>query len=148
MDLCSIYPKQFRNSKIPIDKDRCFVLMPFSEEYDKLYGIIKDTLLQKGISCFRDDEILGSQPFMNKVITEILKSRYLIVILTDYRPNVVYELGIAHCFKDIQNVLILIDEKSKLNESIHDSASDLSHLTYVEYNINNSSMIRDPTPKS
>lgn len=142
MDLCSIYPKQFRNSKIPIDKDRCFVLMPFSEEYDKLYGIIKDTLLQKGISCFRDDEILGSQPFMNKVITEILKSRYLIVILTDYRPNVVYELGIAHCFKDIQNVLILIDEKSKLNESIHDSASDLSHLTYVEYNINNSSMIR------
>lgn len=49
MDLCSIYPKQFRNSKIPIDKDRCFVLMPFSEEYDKLYGIIKDTLLQKGL---------------------------------------------------------------------------------------------------
>ena len=36
MDLCSIYPKQFRNSKIPIDKDRCFVLMPFSEEYDKM----------------------------------------------------------------------------------------------------------------
>lgn len=29
MDLYSIYPKQFRNSKITIEKDRCFVLMPF-----------------------------------------------------------------------------------------------------------------------
>lgn len=142
MDLYSIYPKQFRKSKIPIEKDRCFVLMPFSEEYDKLYGVIKDTLLNKNINCFRDDEILGTQPFMNKVITEILRSRYLIVILTDYRPNVLYELGIAHCFKDVQNVLILIDKQSKLHSSIHDFASDLSHLTYTEYDINNISMIR------
>lgn len=75
MDLCSIYPKQFRNSKIPIDKDRCFVLMPFSEEYDKLYVIIKDTLLQKGISCFRDDEILGSQCKFSERIGKTVKSR-------------------------------------------------------------------------
>ena len=142
MDLYSIYPKQFRNSKIPIEKDRCFVLMPFSNEYDKLYGIIKDTLLDLGINCYRDDEIFGSQPFMNKVITEILRSRYLIVILTDYRPNVLYELGIAHCYKDVQNVLILIDKKSKINTSIHDEAADLSHLTYIEYDMSNTLMVR------
>ena len=52
MDLYSIYPKQFRNIKIPIEKDRCFVLMPFSENYDKLYGTIKDTLLDLGINCY------------------------------------------------------------------------------------------------
>jgi hypothetical protein len=142
MDLYSIYPKQFRNIKIPIEKDRCFVLMPFSENYDKLYGTIKDTLLDLGINCYRDDEIFGPQPFMNKVLTEILRARYLIVILTDYRPNVLYELGIAHCFKDVQNVLILIEKKSQLNASIHDIAADLSHLTYIEYDINNISLIR------
>lgn len=142
MDLYSIYPKQFRNSKIPIEKDRCFVLMPFSEKHDMLYGVIKDTLYKLGINCFRDDEIFGPQPFMNKVITEILKSRYLIVILTDYRPNVLYELGIAHCYKDIQNVLILIDKHSELNPSIHMQASDLSHLTYVEYDSANTAMVR------
>lgn len=142
MDLYSIYPKQFRKSKIIIEKDRCFVLMPFSKEYDKLYGVIKDTLSDIGISCYRDDEIFGPQPFMNKVITEILRSRYLIVILTDYRPNVLYELGIAHCFKDVQNVLILIDKKSRMISSIHEKAADLSHLTYVEYDINNSLMVR------
>lgn len=138
MDLCSIYPKQFRNHKIPIEKDRCFVLMPFNKEYDKLYGIIKDTLYDIGINCLRDDEIFGPQPFMNKVITEILRSRYVIVILTSYRPNVLYELGIAHCFKDVQNVLILKDK----NTSVYDEAADLSHLTYVEYDENNGSMIR------
>ena len=142
MDLYSIYPKQFRNSKIPIEKDRCFVLMPFSEKHDMLYGVIKDTLHKLGINCFRDDEIFGPQPFMNKVITEILKSRYLIVILTDYRPNVLYELGIAHCYKDIQNVLILIDKQSELNPSVHMHASDLSHLTYVEYDSSNTAMVR------
>lgn len=142
MDVYSIYPKQFRTSKIPIEKNRCFVLMPFAQEYDKLYGTIKDTLTDMGITCLRDDEIYGSQPFMNKVITEILRSRYLIVILTDYRPNVLYELGIAQCFKDIQNILILIDKKSKMIRSIHEEAADLSHLTYVEYDINNTLMIR------
>ncbi len=142
MDLYSIYPKQFRQSKIAIERDRCFVLMPFSIEHDKLYGVIKDTLSDLGINCYRDDEIFGPQPFMNKVITEILRSRYLIVILTDYRPNVLYELGIAHCFKDIQNILILIEKKSKMIASIHEQAADLSHLTYVEYDINNTLMVR------
>lgn len=142
MNLYAIYPKQFRNSKIVIERDRCFVLMPFSTEYDKLYGVIKDTLSDMGINCYRDDEIFGPQPFMNKVITEILRSRYLIVVLTDYRPNVLYELGIAHCFKDVQNVLILIDKKSRMVSSVHEEAADLSHLTYVEYEISNTSMVR------
>lgn len=142
MDLYTVYPKQFRKIKIPIERDRCFVLMPFSEEYDRLYGLIKDTLTNMGVNCLRDDEIFGSQPFMNKVLNEILRSRYLIVILTDYRPNVLYELGIAHCFKDVENVLILIDKKSKIGNSIHEKAADLSHLTYIEYDINNGSMIR------
>lgn len=125
-----------------IERDRCFVLMPFSKEYDKLYGVIKDTLSDIGINCYRDDEIFGPQPFMNKVITEILRSRYLIVVLTDYRPNVLYELGVAHCFKDVQNVLILIDKKSKIVGSVQEEAADLSHLTYVEYEISNTLMVR------
>lgn len=142
MDLYSIYPKQFRNIQIPIEKDRCFVLMPFSKKHDELYNIIKDELTANGINCFRDDEIFGTQAFMNKVITEILRSRYVIVVLTDYRPNVLYELGIAHCYKDIQNVLILIESEYLVNNSIQETASDLSHLTYTEYNLDDILMIR------
>ncbi len=146
-DLYSIYPKQFRKSKLSIEKDRCFVLMPFDPVYLNLYESIKKELSLLNIKCFRDDEITGTQPFMNKVLTEILKSRFIIVILTDYRPNVLYELGIAHCFKDVQNVMLLIEKDSKFKSSVHETASDLSHLSYVEYDKGNISIICDEVRK-
>ena len=37
MDSYKIYPKQFRNAKIPIDKNRCFFVMPFSDDFDIVY---------------------------------------------------------------------------------------------------------------
>lgn len=137
MDQYAIYPKQFNKEIIPVDKNRCFVLMPFNENYDALYGSIKKTVTQMGIICNRDDEISGSAPFMNKVITEIIRSRYIIVVLTDYRPNVLYELGIVHTLKDLQNVLIIIESDSSIAGNIHKNASDLSHLTYIEYSKDN-----------
>lgn len=111
--------------------------MPFDKKYDILYGTIKQELLEMGLLCFRDDEIPGNAPFMNKVITEILRSRYVIVILSDYRPNVLYELGIAHTFKEIQNVLLINEHGSHFTDGIHSSASDISHLTYIEYDPQN-----------
>ena len=94
-----IYPKQFINDKIPIEKNRCFMLMPFSPEFDFIYGTIKKDLNDNGLICNRADEIAGSKPILNKILTEILKSRYIIADLTAYNPNVFYELGIAHSFK-------------------------------------------------
>lgn len=137
MDLYSTYPKQFRQCKLNIEKNRCFVLMPFNERYDKLYATIKDELSNLKIVCNRDDEISGNQPFMNKVLTEIIKSRFIIVILTDYRPNVLYELGIVHCFKDVKNVLLLIEKNSQVSQPITNNVSDISHLSYYEYDIKN-----------
>ncbi len=133
MDNYTMYPKQFNKNIIPVERNRCFVLMPFDSQYDSLYGHIKKKLNDMQLICNRDDEIPGSAPFMNKVITEIIKSRYIIVVLSKLRPNVLYELGIAHTLKDLQNVL-LIKEKG-LNEvnDIYKNASDISHLTYIEY---------------
>ena len=137
-----IYPKQFRNEVIPIEKNRCFVLMPFAEKYDAIYGTIKEVLLSLGFICNRDDEIAGSEPFMNKVITEILKSKFVIVILSDLRPNVLYELGIAHTFKDIQNVFIIAEKHSNFNTDVHKNVSDISHLSYFECNFENMILLK------
>ena len=111
--------------------------MPFDSKYDELYGTIKEELTNLSFVCFRDDEIPGAEPFMNKVLTNILVSQFVIVVLTDYRPNVLYELGITHTFKDIQNVLIIMEKNSKFNNGINTKSSDISHLTYVEYDTNN-----------
>ncbi len=137
MDKYKIYPKQFKRVNIPINPNQCFVLMPFDKTYDELYGTIKEELNNLSFICLRDDEITGAEPFINKVLTNILISQFVIVVLTDFRPNVLYELGITHTFKDIQNVLLIVEKDSSLKNSIHERSSDISHLTYIEYDPNN-----------
>lgn len=130
MDKYKIYPKQFRNAKIPIEKNRCFFIMPFSEEFDIVYGELKSLLGNDGYNCIRDNEVPGSTPIINKVITEILKAQFIIVDLTNCNPNVFYELGIAHTFKDAENIFLLKQKGSSI-------PFDITHLAYHDYEINN-----------
>ena len=125
-----IYPKQFRFAKIHIEKNRCFILMPFKKEFDYVYGVIKKELNDNGFICNRADEISGSKPILNKILTEILRSQYIIADLSGYNPNVFYELGVAHVFKDANNILIIKQKESQV-------PFDLSHLTYIEYTRDN-----------
>lgn len=135
-----IYPKQFRAAKIPTEKNRCFFLMPFNDAFDMVYGTVKDILTNSGYVCNRVDEITDSKPIINKILVEILKAQYIIVDLTDCNPNVFYELGITHTFKDSQNVL-LIKQKDTI------APFDIKHLQYQEYSKNNlkqlAAIIRD-----
>lgn len=125
-----IYPKQFQRVSIPVEKNRCFVIMPFKHELDFMYGVIKKELNKAGYICNRVDEIPGSTPIVNKILTEILRSRYIIADLTDCNPNVFYELGVAHSFKDASNIIILKQSGTKI-------PFDVMHLTYNEYDIEN-----------
>ena len=106
------------------------MLMPFNSDFDYIYGVIKQDLNDNGFICNRADEIAGSKPILNKILMEILKSRYIIADLTNYNPNVFYELGIAHSFKDAQNILMIKQKSSKI-------PFDLTHLTYIEYDPSN-----------
>ncbi len=130
MDRNIIYPKQLRNAKIPIERNRCFVLMPFSKNLNIVYGVIKKNLQESGYVCNRADEIAGSKAIINKILVEIAKSQFIIVDMSDLNPNVFYELGIAHTMKDSQNVILLKQKDYK-------TPFDITHLTYIEYDPNN-----------
>lgn len=130
MDSYKIYPKQFRNVKIPIEKNRCFFVMPFADDFDIVYGELKSLLGKDGYVCTRVDEIAGSTPIINKILTELLKAQFVIVDLTNCNPNVFYELGIAHTFKDAENIFLLKQKGSSV-------PFDITHLTYHEYEKNN-----------
>lgn len=130
MDNYTIYPKQLRKQTIPVEKNRCFFLMPFSKDFDIIYGTIKEALNDYEFICNRADEILGSTPIITKILTEIMKSQYIIVDITNSNPNVFYELGISHSIKDARNVLLLKQKNYKV-------PFDISHLTYTEYDPNN-----------
>lgn len=143
MSKSSNYPKEFRRAQIRIQNDRCFVLMPFHKMHDNIYATIADVLSEYNILCLRDDQVPGNQPFMNKVMHEILGSRYIIVILSDYEPNVIYELGIAHSFKDIQNVLVLIEKDPNDKCAVYRDFADITNITYHEYNKSNLFSIKE-----
>ena len=130
-----IYPKQFRTVKIPIERNYCFFLMPFSDNFNKIYGSIKEFLISKGYNCNRADELIMYKPVINKILMEILKAQYVIVDFTDCNPNVFYELGITHTFKDSQNVLLLKQKDTKV-------PFDITHLQYKEYNPENLFQLR------
>lgn len=125
-----VYPKQFRWDKIPTQRNRVFVLMPFSDQFDGVYGAIKKALVNNNYSCARADELDGSTLVMHTILREIMKSRYVIADLTGSNPNVFYELGIAHSFKDLPNVIMIKEEGNP-------SPFDISHLRYIEYNRDN-----------
>lgn len=130
-----IYPKQFQFDKVIIDKKSCFMIMPFKDEFNRIYGIIKDEAIKHGINCSRADEMNGAQPIVNKIIKGILKSQYIIVDLSCDRPNVFYELGIAHSFRDARNILLLKQKQA-------DYPFDISHLPCEEYNPANEYQLR------
>lgn len=130
MENYKIYPKQFKNDKIAIEKKRCFFIMPFWEEFDITYGELKTALSKDGFTCIRADEITGSVPIMNTILKEMLKAQFIIADLTNNNPNVFYELGIAHTFKDAENIILIKREGSKI-------PFDITHLTYIEYNPDN-----------
>lgn len=145
MSTYDIYPKQFLNKTVVTDKNKCFVLMPFAEEYDELYAIIKETAINLDLTCLRDDEIVGSESFMSKVLREIARSRYIIVVLTGSRPNVVYELGIAHSYKDVQNVILIAENEYWKKENL---LTDIIHLTHILYDKNNIFKLKTDLKKS
>lgn len=134
MNEYNIYPKQYQHSNIPIEKNKCFVIMPFKPEFDYIYGEIKDGLNRAGFSCNRVDEITGSVPIIAKILNEILSSRYIIADLSGCNPNVFYELGVSHSFKDAHNIIILKHKDSKV-------PFDIMHLTYIEYSEENPKLL-------
>ena len=124
------YPKEFRYDCPPIQKDKCFVIMPFDKELNKVYGNIKAQLEEEGYHCVRADEVAGSTSIMGKILNQMLSSQFVIADITNANPNVFYELGVAHSYKDASNVIIIKEETKEC-------PFDITHLSYITYSNNN-----------
>jgi hypothetical protein len=95
------------HSKIMTDRDKCFIIMPFSETSEKhndVYwtkhyeGFLKPLIEENtSISASRVNELRGD--ILLKIITELVTSQIVIADLTDENPNVFWELGIRQSFK-------------------------------------------------
>jgi hypothetical protein len=123
-----IYPKQFKNEKVLLNKNSCFIVMQFSSDLQGVYRALKTGLDRIGVICKRADEVNGTTVLFGKIMQEILGSRFIIADMTYANSNVFYELGIAHSFKDPDNVILIKQKEAKC-------PSDITYLEYIDYTL-------------
>ncbi|MBP5371104.1 MAG: hypothetical protein J6Y55_04180 [Bacteroidales bacterium] len=81
------------------DRKSCFIIMPFDDEYRKVYDNCIQPLVEKklGMECVRIDEWPSAKMTINENIkAQIKKCRFAIADLSLDKPNVYYEIGLAH----------------------------------------------------
>lgn len=112
----------------PMERDYCFVLMPFSDTADvqKVYrDHVKPVLENRcGLRCERADDIYDISGVMQSVWEGINRARLVIADLTERNANVFYELGIAHT---LGKPVIM------LTQSMDFVPFDLRHLRCIVY---------------
>lgn len=107
--MTNIYPKDYFNQfNNKIDRASCFVLMPFDPKFSSIYETIRNALQSPELNfvCQRADDIREPH-IIETILKSIWRAEFIIADLTERNPNVFYELGIAHCTKDIDKVVIL-----------------------------------------
>jgi hypothetical protein len=78
---------------------RCFVIMPFTEEYISLYDlVIEPALLAVGHFPIRLDRTAIPGDTGLQIREGIRRCDYAIAVLDGLGPNVLYELGLAHAY--------------------------------------------------
>lgn len=106
------------------DRKICFVIMPFSNTYDKIYNVIRKTMKKIGYECLRADEIFETRNIIDVVNERIIRAELIIADLTKSSPNVFYELGYAHAYG--KNTILMAQNEN-------DVPFDLRHRQYFIY---------------
>ncbi len=101
------------------EKERCFVIMPISDQGDypeghftKVYEqIIKPAVEDAGYEAYRVDENNICDAIINKIFDAIQKCPMAICDLSNRNPNVLYELGLRQAYD--KPVVLIQDEKTE-----------------------------------
>ncbi len=80
----------------PIEKGYAFVAMPIAPEYDDVLDSIKESARRCGVNAERIDEQESHQRITDRILESINRAEFVIVDLTESKPNVFFEAGYAH----------------------------------------------------
>jgi hypothetical protein len=82
-----------------IQEGYAFIAMPIDPDDDQLVDVleaIKTAAADCGITAERVDEVESNQRITDRILESISKAEFVIVDLTNERPNVFFEAGFAH----------------------------------------------------
>lgn len=111
----------------------CFVIMPFSQEFDDVYTTIKDCVEGATSSvgrCFRLDENQPAGRITERLLRELSSTSFCVADLTGNKPNVMWELGYAMALG--RPTIIVTQQRADVPFDIHDMHSleyDRNRLT-------------------
>jgi hypothetical protein len=108
------YPKAFfEKANINIEEDRVFVVMPFAEQHSKrMWRVLQRACTSNHLRPFRADSSRFPKPILIQILEEIGRAGIIIGDLTRLNPNVLYEVGIAHCRSE--NVILVSPRGERL----------------------------------
>ncbi|MBE8540250.1 hypothetical protein [Geoglobus acetivorans] len=125
---CILVDPIFHGRGFQVEKDLCFVLIPFKTQFYRIFeNIIKLALEEVGFKVVKADDIFEPGPVIEQIWEYINKAEIILADVTGRNPNVFYELGIAHTLG--KNVIII-------TQSEDDVPFDLRHLRYFKYEDN------------
>jgi hypothetical protein len=76
---------------------RCFVIMPFAQDFRALYDFVIEPVIHKaGDYPIRLDRAAIPGDVGGQILDGIRQCDYIVAVLDGLRPNVLYELGLAH----------------------------------------------------
>jgi len=79
-------------------KKKCFIIMPFDPKYNEFYEHVKRVLNDEGFEPIRTDKITFVGNIVDIIRQGLFSSDCTIAEITDARPNVMYEIGLAHAY--------------------------------------------------
>lgn len=114
------------------EKEKCFVMMPISDQGDypeghftKVYEqIFKPAIENAGYEAYRVDENVISDPIIGKIFEAIQNCPMALCDLSNRNPNVLYELGIRQAYD--KPVVLVQDDKTE-------RIFDVSGISTIQY---------------
>ncbi|SHE70893.1 hypothetical protein SAMN02745218_00720 [Desulfofundulus australicus DSM 11792] len=107
-----VYPLDLRKyllaGEFEQDQRMCLVFSPFNNDSDKvLMDAIEPAARECGLWVYRIDNRKMGGDIINDILRALFVAGQVIVDVTGYNPNVMYELGLTHCFKRIHEVILI-----------------------------------------
>lgn len=109
-------------------QDTVFMVMPFGDDLAATaYTYITKPVAESfGMKIIRADEIFGTNPIFNDIVTAIQQAAIVIVDISGSNANCFYELGMAHTLKQTQTIMIT-------HNHFDDTPFDIAHFRIIKY---------------
>ena len=109
---------------------KCFFVMPFGPELHYFYLYLKHHIeANYHLQVLRADEQVLTGPLLDKITDMIEHADAIVADCSGLRPNVLYELGIAHA---LNKKVILLS-----HDTPGQAPSDIRHFEFIFYKLDN-----------